>query len=236
VANDWTTNVSASSGLTARLPRGAGVYATSVIVAGVLVLTIGLPQAKFERPALFALLLALSTAAAALKVTLPLSSGRSTMSVSYAVDFASLLLLGPHETMLVATASAYSQSRLTTRERNPAYRTLFNMASLVLTVQGAGQVLWLLSDMGTGNPLTEMWWPILGAATAYFVLNTSLVAGAVALTTGERFYTTWHTNFLWSAPGYFMGGVMAGLAVAFADLAGYWYWFAALAFAPVYLT
>ena len=29
----------------------------------------------------------------------------STMSVSYAVDFASLLLLGPHETMLVAAAA-----------------------------------------------------------------------------------------------------------------------------------
>ena len=34
---------------------------------------------------------------------------RSTMSVSYAVDFASLLLLGPNETMLVAAASAFSQ-------------------------------------------------------------------------------------------------------------------------------
>ena len=37
------------------------------------------------------------------------------MSVSYAVDFASLLLLGPHETMLVAAASAFSQCHLNTR-------------------------------------------------------------------------------------------------------------------------
>jgi diguanylate cyclase (GGDEF)-like protein/putative nucleotidyltransferase with HDIG domain len=218
------------------LPRAASIYAASVTAAGAVVLAIGLPYAEFTHPILFALLLALSTAAAALKVTLPLSSGRSTMSVSYAVDFASLLLLGPHEAMLVAGASAFSQSQLTTKERNPAYRTLFNMASLVLTVQGAGQAYRLLEYAGTGNVFTEAR-PVVGAATVYFLLNTSLVAGAVALTTGERFYTTWHTNFLWSAPGYFIGAGVAGLTVASAaDGAGYWYWLAPLAFAPVYLT
>ena len=66
------------------------------------------------------------------------------MSVSYAVDFASLLLLGPHETMLVAAASAFSQCHLNTKERNPVHRTLFSMASLVITVQGAGLAFHLL--------------------------------------------------------------------------------------------
>ena len=41
------------------------------------------------------------------------------MSVSYAVDFASLLLLGPHDTMLVAAGSAFSQCHLNSKERNP---------------------------------------------------------------------------------------------------------------------
>ena len=60
--------------------------------------------------------------------TLPLTTSGSTMSVSYAVDFASLLLLGPHETMLVAAGSAFSQCHLNNKERNPLYRTLFSMA------------------------------------------------------------------------------------------------------------
>ena len=83
-------------------------------------------------------LLILSSMTAALKVHLPLTTSGSTMSVSYAVDFASLLLLGPHETMLVAAASAFSQCVLNSKERNPVHRTLFSVASLVITVQASG--------------------------------------------------------------------------------------------------
>ena len=69
---------------------------------------------------MFLTLLFLSSASAALKVQLPLTTSGSTMSVSYAVDFASLLLLGPHETMLVAAGSAFSQCHLNSKDRNPS--------------------------------------------------------------------------------------------------------------------
>ena len=76
------------------------------------------------------------------------------MSVSYVVDIASLILRGPHATMIVGAASGWSQSTLNTREGNPVHRTLFNMACLVLTVQAAGQVFQRLggtatTDLGT---------------------------------------------------------------------------------------
>ena len=73
------------------------------------------------------------------------------MSVSYAVDFASLLLLGPHETMFVAAGSAFSQCSLNKKERNPLYRTLFSIASLVITVQGAGLAFRLLGGDRFGD-------------------------------------------------------------------------------------
>ena len=86
------------------------------------------------------------------------------MSVSYAVDFASLLLIGPHETMLVAAGSAFSQCQLNRKERNPLYRTLFSMASLIVTVQAPGLAFHLLG--GTGRrPLTAVARPLVGAAT-----------------------------------------------------------------------
>ena len=53
---------------------------------------------RLDNPYLFAALLLLSNVSSAFKVALPLSAGGSTMSVSYAVDFASLLLLGPAQT------------------------------------------------------------------------------------------------------------------------------------------
>ena len=87
---------------------------------------------------LFLILLLLSSVTSVFKVNLPLARRSSTMSVSYAVDFASLLLLGPNETMIVAAASAFSQCTFRIKERNPIHRTLFSMACLVVTVQAAG--------------------------------------------------------------------------------------------------
>ena len=56
------------------LPVPARAYVTAVIVVGAGLLFIGLPHADFARPFLFLALLALATASAALKVTLPLTT------------------------------------------------------------------------------------------------------------------------------------------------------------------
>ena len=132
---------------------------------------------------LFVALLLLSSMTAALKVHLPLTTSGSTMSVSYAVDFASLLLLGPHETMLVAAGSAFSQCHLNSKERNPLHRTLFSIASLVITVQASGLAFHLLGGTGSAMPITALARPLVGAATVYFLLNTGLIATAIALST-----------------------------------------------------
>ena len=218
----------------ARLPLGARLYVAAVIAAGAGLLAFGLPQARFDQPWLLLALLVISSAAAALKVTLPLTTGGSTMSVSYAVDFASLLMLGPHETMIVAAGSAFSQCHLNKRDRSPLHRTLFNVAALIVTVQGAGLAHRLLADPGSADPMTSLARPLVGAATVYFLLNTGLVATAIALTSRERLATTWHTNFLWSAPSYFVGAGTAAAAVWIFSHAGYWV--APLMFAPLYLT
>jgi diguanylate cyclase (GGDEF)-like protein/putative nucleotidyltransferase with HDIG domain len=215
-----------------QLPQRARIYVTAVIAAGLLLLVMGIPHATFERPLLLLVLLLLSSATAALKVTLPLTTSGSTMSVSYAVDFASLLLVGPHETMLVAAGSAYSQCHLNRKDRNPLHRTLFSMASLIVTVQVAGLAFRLLAEPGS-DPMNSVARPLVGAATAYFFLNTGLVATAIALSTRESIARTWHTNFLWSAPSYFVGASAAAGAVWFVHHAGYW--LAPLTFAPLYL-
>src|SRR6266550_9193363 len=186
-----------------QLPLAGRVYVALVILAGAIVMAISLPLADFtHQPVLFAALVALASGFAALKVTLPLTTGGSTMSVSYAVDFAALLLLGPHEAMVVAVASAFCQCHVNNKEKNPPYRTLFSMAALVLTVQGAGLALRWLGDPSAPESVSTIARPLVGAATVYFVLNTGLIATAIALTTRQPISTTWQTNFLWSAPSY----------------------------------
>src|SRR4051794_31818384 len=123
------------------LPLAARIYVCAIIGVGA-----GLFVALFPVHVagndlwLFLGLLLLSSITSVFKVNLPLARRSSTMSVSYAVDFASLLLLGPNETMVVAAASAFSQCTFRIKERNPIHRTLFSMACLVVTVQAAGLV------------------------------------------------------------------------------------------------
>jgi len=216
------------------LPRPARLYVAAVIAVGVTLLGVQLPRALFAQPVLFLALLLLSSMTASLKVSLPLTTSGSTMSVSYAVDFASLLLLGAHETMLVAAGSAFSQCHLNSRARNPLYRTLFSVASLVITVQASGLAFQLLGGTQSAMSFTTLARPLVGAATMYFLLNTGLVATAIALSTRTSIINTWQDNFLWSAPSYFVGAGSAALAASFVEHAGYWV--APLTFAPLYLT
>src|SRR5580693_4126450 len=130
------------------LPIAARLYVGAVLAAGAIVLMVFVPR-SFDHPALFAVLLLCSSIASALKVNLPLATSGSTMSVSYAVDFASLLLIGADATMLVAAASAWSQCTFRTQSRAAPYRTLFSMASLLLTVKAAG---WVYVALGGPPP------------------------------------------------------------------------------------
>ena len=216
-----------------QLPLPARVYVATVIAIGAALLAICLPSATFAQRNLFLAFVAISSLSAALKVTLPLASSVSTMSVSYALDFASLLLIGPHETMLVAAASAFSQCQLNSKERNPAYRTLFSMASLIITVEAAGFAFSRLQSPGA-DPVTAFAKPLVGAATTYFLVNTGLVAVAVSLATRQPIAATWQKNFLWSAPSYFVGAGAAAIAAWALRHAGFWV--APLTFAPIYLT
>src|SRR5918993_699252 len=156
------------------LPLPARLYVGATIVLGAtLVVWLG-PRSNFENIPLFIVLLLTSAITSAFKVSLPLAKSGSTMSVSYAVDFAALLLLGPHETMLVAVTSAWSQCTFRMKVKNPVYRTLFSMACLAITVQASGLAYEALGGIpGTlANSIAGVARPLVAAATTYFVFNT----------------------------------------------------------------
>ena len=218
------------------LPLAARLYVASVIGFGAVLFAVFFPFRTFESPGLFLMLLALSSITSVFKVSLPLARSGSTMSVSYAVDFAALLLLGPHETMLVAAASAYSQCTFRIKEPNPTHRTLFSMACLVLTVQAAGAVYIFLDGAPGHFDWDRIAKPLVGAATTYFVVNTLTIASAIAFSTRQSIVKVWNENFLWSAPSYFVGAGVAALAAwMVVGLDAHW-GLAVLVIAPLYLT
>lgn len=219
------------------LPLAARVYVCAVIAASALVLAWYGPGSIHQGNVwLFLLLLFCSAAASNLKVSLPLTNSGSTMSVSYAVDFASLLLIGADATMLVAATSAWSQCTLRTKTRSPIYRTLFSISSLILTVKAAGLVFEALGgrSVATVLSLADLPRPLVGAAFGYFVCNTSLVATAIGLSTGQPIARVWYDNFLWSFPSYFVGAGAA--AVGASVFVSGSYYIALLAATPLYLT
>src|SRR5207237_170708 len=158
------------------LPLTARLFVAAVIGVGAALLVSFFPTQFTGRPELFFLLLLLSSITSVFKVNLPLARRSSTMSVSYAVDFASLLLLGAPETMLVAAVSAFSQCTFRIKERNPTYRTLFSMACLVVTVQAAGAVYVWLGGVPGVMDVSTLAKPLVGAATTYFLINTLTIA------------------------------------------------------------
>ena len=216
------------------LPVAARVYVTAVCIAGALVAAFNAPH-QLDRPGLFLLLLVCSSLASAMKVSLPLATSGSTMSISYAVDFAALLLLGANETMFVAATSAWSQCTFRVQTKSPVYRTFFSMSSLVLTVKLAGLVYTWLGGMSSDMPLqlSTIAKPLVGAATVYFVANTALIATAIGLSIKQRIFRVWNENFLWSAPSYFVGALAAAAAAWVIQRGGYWT--AGLTSMPVYL-
>jgi len=216
------------------LPVAARVYVTAVCVAGAVVAAFSAPH-SLNHAGLFLALLVCSSVASALKVSLPLATSGSTMSISYAVDFASLLLLGANETLFVAATSAWSQCTFRVQSKSPIHRTLFSMASLVLTVKGAGLVYSWLGGSTPDTPLllSTIAKPLVGAATVYFLLNTALIATAIGLSIKQNIVRVWNENFLWSAPSYFVGALAAAAAAWVLQHGSYWT--ALLTSMPVYL-
>jgi len=215
------------------LPARSRWYIIFVIALGALTFCALVPRATFAPVIPLIFLVLLSSLTSAFKVHFPIASG-SNMSVSYVVDIASLILRGPHATMIVGAASGWSQTTLNARTRNPPFRTLFNMSILVLTVQAAGQVYLRLGGRPDADAAALVM-PLAGMALTYFFVNTVPIAIAIALTTNQSAWRIWKTDFASSAPSYLLGAAAAAVVILVSESSGYWLTLLLTA-APLYLT
>ena len=184
-----------------RLP----LYVAAVMGSGAAVL-LALFPASFPQPWLLAGLIIAACLTASWKVNLlmPLGSG-STLSVSCAAKLAALLLLGPGQSVIVASAAAITQCTYKVRQPYPIYRTVFSVAAEALTMGATG--------------LAFLW---LGAGILVVALPTVLVllrddpdhgavqAGASAASAGPPMTfaeMAGHASFWWLALSFFVCGV-----------------------------
>jgi len=215
------------------LPARARWYIIAVIALGTAAFALLLPRATFTPVLPLLILILLSALTSAFKIQFPIASG-SNMSVSYVVDIASLILLGPHTTMIVGAVGAWAQSTFNAKEPNPGYRTLFNMSIVVLTIEASGQVFRHLGGSPTGN-VAEMIAPLAGMALTYFFVNTVPIAVAISLTTNQSAWRIWKGDFASNAPNYLLGAVAAAVVIAVTATSGYWLALLLMS-APLFLT
>ena len=119
------------------------------------------------------------------------------------VDVSLLVLLGYRPAVWIV-AIAFGIANVIFSRRS-WYKTLFNAGQNVIALSAAGLTFALLGGVplaGVAGPPVETFrhtliLPWVGASVVYFVVNTMLVAGAVALSTRRRLLQTWREEYIY---------------------------------------
>src|SRR5262245_9720924 len=234
-AGDLEPAVTSSRGLSfGELPRTAQVYVAIAILIGAALFVIRFPS-ELPQPWIFVALTLASCLTSMWKVNLPISAtSGSTLSVSYAADLAALILLGSRAAMLVAIAGVLAQCSLKVKPRYPWYRTVFSVSAEVMTIVVSGFTYAWLGGPQLPADVSQLPKPLIGAIGTYFLANTALIAGAIALSTRQPFVRVWSDDFLWSGVSFFVAGSAGAAAAIVIDRQQAW--LALLLLAPIYFT
>jgi diguanylate cyclase (GGDEF)-like protein len=204
------------------LPPIARWYVASVIVLGFFALLVSAAYVPQQNAALCALFLILSAFVSLAKIELRVPRSMSTLTFAYVANYMALLVVGPHVAALTAAAGAWSQCTFRRRHANPAHQTMFSMATLALAVYSAGAAsAWFAPDPAGTSMLAELQ-SVVAGATVFFGVNSWLIAGAIAATTGQSVVFVWTQHFVASWPGFLLGAFFAAAGAAGIARSGLW--------------
>lgn len=185
------------------------LFVGAVIAAGVAATSLGLiqrPQFEFVD---LALLVVLAAIAELFEVNV---YDDNTISVSVAIAFAAALIAGISGVACVSAAIVLVHNR----QRRPAlYKTAFNWATHVLAGTAPALMIGTFAISLHVSNLLLLAVPMIVAALAYYLIETSLVAAAMSLAMGTKLRTKWREQFGWLANHYLVLCIM-GLFLAMA--------------------
>lgn len=187
------------------MTTGTKAYLGSTLGLGLLLAALGLSRWQSRELPAYAACLLLTVIVSTFKVKLPGLDG--TYSLNFIFLLVSVAAFTLAEAVVLAGAAATVQSLWRRKNRPTAVQTGFNVACLVITVTacyGVNQ----LAFRAFGSKLISL----LFVAVVFFVVNTGMVAGIMAMVAGERILTVWRQWFLWSFPYYLVGAGIAWVA------------------------
>jgi diguanylate cyclase (GGDEF)-like protein len=202
------------------LPIAARLFVGAVCAVGGGIIAACVPAIRADGRILLAVFVALAVPASLIKVGFARSA--STLTLCQVLEYVMLLLLGPRAAVLVAAVGAWTQCTFRSRHRNPVHQTLFSVCSLACAVETAG-ILYIAfgGRPGVFEPSTAMA-PFAAAATMFYVVNSGLVAVAIALSSEQPLVRVWSETSLWSWPAYALGAGVAAAGVVGVQNGGFW--------------
>lgn len=135
------------------------------------------------------------------------------ISVNFGLSLASLIIFGPSTGMLVTLVSVFNVKEIL--KRVPYYKHLFNAGQYLLSFAAASIFFEMFYDRSQANFFfARNIWVIFLVTYIFFILNTTLTAGAISLSTRINILNIWIFNFAWIVPFQFFLSAMA-IAIAF---------------------
>jgi putative nucleotidyltransferase with HDIG domain len=195
-------------------------YVSAVILAGLVILVESTVSLIAHPVDLRWLLLAGLTLISG-TVSVKLKTISATISVSETFVSTSVLLFGAGAGTLIVALDAFVMSLWMQRgRRTEPFRILFNVAAPALAVWTAGHLFFFLVGVPplstyTGEiSLRDVAFPLFAFALISFLLNSWLVAFAIALKDSLSAFAVWRDNLLWTSVNYFGGASIAALIVS----------------------
>jgi diguanylate cyclase (GGDEF)-like protein/PAS domain S-box-containing protein len=203
------------------LPRHSGlfIFATTATCAVVLMGFMGWPQPA--RVLEFSALIVAAILTSVLAVQRPAAEDRGMMPLAFVFHFASLLLFGPHVTMIVVAAGATAYLLADSQRTRPIERTTLNAATTIAGLQAAGLVHGLLG--GTQGLFVWPWqgMPIAFAVGTYALVHSAVAEIVVPLLTRRPINRWWPSSLLRDGPHHVIG---AGLAIGLIEIIDHELW------------
>lgn len=141
------------------------------------------------------------------------------LSVSETFVFAAVLLFGAAAATIIVVLDTLIISLCSSPRSRKIPRVLFNTAAPSVAIWVASNVFYWMAGI---DPLSDsprailsLVAPLLVLATLYFLLNSFLIAGAVAFDKGLSALAVWRQNFLWLSLNYFSGASVAALLLPY---------------------
>jgi diguanylate cyclase (GGDEF)-like protein/putative nucleotidyltransferase with HDIG domain len=165
---------------------------------------------------IFAILTLLSGSA-----TVRLPSLPATISISETFVFTSTLLFGPAPGTLTVALDAFVISVWSYRRGHPAFKVVFNVCALPLTLWLSSQLFYQLAEIQplaqvkASVPLRDWFLPLVAFTLTYFLLNSWIITFAIALEKRLRPFIIWRDNIAWLSLNYFGGASVAALLVSY---------------------